>query len=684
MTCPYHDTGDGAEGDGLPSTSILGSDPEENTGVDRRAFMKSALTIGGTNALAAVTGMFGMPEPATAAEDSIGIAERWNRQHAWNRFQQTARGTAVPPPHHVLLLTHYQHGGAPKPSHREEMETAFQDLEAQFGWNHSGLLFTVGYSPEYFDRFDESLPTGLDPDTPDVPEAVEPILAGSLRRTEDTIARTELDREDITAEPYDVCIHLASDHVQHLLTAEELLWGESVAIDGTVVELDGSLDGLFDRPVCYPKRRTGFAGRENIVENLEEDVEFEDFDPSEELPDADLSMGLSALYDNSTPRETNITLLEDGMFFPVPKPPGVFAQGSVQHVSKLDVDLERWYEDNPTPQERMDRLFSPDHDVETAGEVAENLGASNSPVDGPPMRKVGREDVSKRTPDHAEEEGVVGHSQKVARGRVDYEDQRVFDLPEGDHAGIRPENLPDDHPESRDEPPRGHDEPQQKKTPLLRRDFDTTDQATPGVHFVALMRFNVYMEYQRLLMNDIDTDIIPPLVAGTDEGNLSDFVDTGDLDLPPLVDQLPDLVTDDSQQFDGEIDPDDSGILNYLTTQRRGNFLVPPLTLRSLPHPRGAELKISASKRGDTWRVTVYGQAEELDPETVRFGHYRDVNRGAGATPTKIDSSWWGTSTTYEFDHEETGIEESDDELRLFGKYEEDGKPARGTYHRLL
>jgi hypothetical protein len=63
-----------------------------------------------------------------------------------------------------------------------------------------------------------------------------------------------------------------------------------------------------------------------------------------------------------------------------------------------------------------------------------------------------------------------------------------------------------------------------------------------------------------------------------------------------------------------DFDTTDGGIVYSLTTQHRGNFLIPPLTLRSLPHPQGDDVYIDAERDGDTWRVTVYGQSEALDP----------------------------------------------------------------------
>lgn len=273
MPCPHHNGEKEGRTEAEPTD---GDDSRDTVGVERRDFMKSALAIGGSAALSTIIGLAGMPDQA-AAEAPIGIADRLNRQHAWDEYEFTDpdKGT-LPPSRHVLLMLEYQGDGEPDAEHRKEVQHAFRELEATIEWGNgggdgpaNGLLFTIGYSPAYFDRFDEDLPDGIDPHGPFEKPSL--ITAESLINT----PGVTLDHEDPVPESdgddgptYDACLHLASEHEQVLMAAEELLWGEIVDIDddGTAETLDHTLEGIFERPEEYPDRRVGFAGTKNLEE----------------------------------------------------------------------------------------------------------------------------------------------------------------------------------------------------------------------------------------------------------------------------------------------------------------------------------------------------------------------------------------------------------------------------------
>ena len=113
MGCPFHES-DGEADEDRPA-AVRGPDEQ---GVDRREFTKSALVIGGTNALATAVGLYGMPD--TAAAEPVGVAQRNDRQHAWDAFEAETRGTTVPPAHHLILLADYGGSGEPPPGHRKQ------------------------------------------------------------------------------------------------------------------------------------------------------------------------------------------------------------------------------------------------------------------------------------------------------------------------------------------------------------------------------------------------------------------------------------------------------------------------------------------------------------------------------------------------------------------------------------
>ncbi|MBB6646954.1 DUF7405 family protein [Halobellus ruber] len=699
MTCPFHDSGSTDTGEHNDTTDERATEepepgggsrstPDRDRGVERRSFLKSALAIGGASALSSALGVAGVPSVAAAEGDheAIGVAARDNRQHAWDGYEKyfPEREQTLPPEHHLVLHVDYTGDGEPTPEDRAEAAGAFREIERSFEWSHEGVLFTVGYSASYFDRFGEPLPKGIDPKG----GFAKPALLTPEQLIESPGVTLENERP-VAGDTYDAVIHLASDDIRKLLLVEQLLWDgydpaevwDEDPAEATI-GFDHTLDGIFTKPESYPARRVGFAGHENVEERLAEDTDFDaDRVPNEneledevgnEHPAAELSMGFNDQYKNSLPRETNVTLLEDQRLVE-PKSPGVFAQGTIQHVSKLNIDLDGFYDDHDL-EGRRDRMFSPDHDDDNTGAVGENLGNSNAPGDTP-MRDVtqapddptGGDKARETQPDW--EDGVAGHAQKVARARFDMETRITEEgqkrLSGGDREELLPaEERPDDLP--------GHDDAQETEGVLLRRDFVGTaplapgEDRTPGNHFIALMRFNPYMAYMRQAMNGVPFDSAAFGLVG--DGRI-EHDNTGA------------ILNDDGTLVDVD---EDSGIASYLETQRRGNYLVPPLTQRALPHPQGEEVDITVKRAGENYKVTVDGvTAGDLEDGTVQFGWFYDVNRARGAEPRQVTQR--GNRTTFVFPAGGTGIDtapggpDGDVRVRLLAKRNDTGRPVRGT-----
>lgn len=664
MPCPVHNSDDD---DGRRTDTDDGTSRAERSQIERRAFMKSALVIGGSSALSSVTSLYGMPETAAAAVDPVSVADRENRQHAWDRWETylDAHQQTVPPGYHLVLLADYDHEGEPQPRHRRRVADAFDQIEEAFEWSHDGVMFTVGYSLEYFRRYDENLPPGLDPELQEEKPGL--LSAADLIGTEGVT----LDREDPTADTHDVCLHMASDNVQNLLAVEAALWGDRDEVNG--VAFDASLQGILTEPQSYPERRVGFVGREALEE--EGGAGGDGGVYPDDIPESsDLSMGFNDQYRNSVPRETDATILEDQKLVD-PKPPGAFAQGTVQHVSKIDINLTEatgdreggWYDDHDL-DERRQLMLSPDHTAENTGEVGENLGNSTAPGDRP-MRAIDygkREDVAERTEDHANDDEVnrVGHAQKVARARFDLSgrltDEGQTRLSDGDEIlpGDSGEDTAGTDGEPYEENLRGHGEQQVTEQVILRRDVDTVDQDTPGNHFVALMRFAPYMVYMRRAMNDVPFD--------TDQFGLES--------------------DGDGFVHEGSVPEKQNGIVPYLTTQRRGNFLVPPITLRALPFPRADQIDVTVTREDGAYHVETGDLGpDQVDQGTMRFGWFYDVNRGRGAAPDGVSAEEDGLVALFPAD--ETGIDaapggpdgEEDVRLRLFAKRPDSRRPVRAT-----
>ena len=335
-------------------------------GIPRREFVKAAVAIGGSAALAACLQRESTPELPTGPDD---LSELPARQHAWNDVLATDdHGNDVAPKHHVLRLMDYSGAGPPSNADRETMERSLRTLERAYPRSHEGLLFTVSYSPAYFDGFDEPLPDSVDLQEP---KALAPFEEPALDRS-------------------DAVLHLASDYGSVVLAVEEALFGDAEELNG--VSVDAGLDDLFD-PV---DRRTGFIG-----DGLPADHQDVDGIPaSKPVPDdAPMYMGFKSGFKKNQATEDAVSIQS-----------GPFADGTTQQLSLIRLHLQQWYEQD-SRFHRVATMFCPVHAddglVEGSGD---NLGDTSLMTErGCPAH----------AEDHAREYGVVGHSQKSARARRD-------------------------------------------------------------------------------------------------------------------------------------------------------------------------------------------------------------------------------------------------------------------------
>ncbi|WP_122090295.1 DUF7405 family protein [Halalkalicoccus subterraneus] len=197
--------------------------------------------------------------------------------------------------------------------------------------------------------------------------------------------------------------------------------------------------------------------------------------------EAPFFMGFRSGFEESQATEDRVTIEE-----------GPFAGGTTRHVESLAIDLQQWYGQDSQFQ-RVAKLFSYRHaEEDRVGEYGEKLDESN----GLTAERIAN------TAEDAREYGVIGHAQKAARARDDGEPL------------------------------------------LLRRDFNTTDDDRPGLHFLSLQR-------------DIDEFVrVREAMTGA---NVAEETAVGSIT--------------------------NNGILQYLTVRRRGNYLLPPRELRAFPVP---------------------------------------------------------------------------------------------------
>lgn len=397
--------------------------------LSRRSFVITAVSIGGSVGLSACLGSESTPDVPKGPSNLEGLPAR---QHAWNDVLETDdHGNHVPPRHRVLLLLSLDGDGPPSPDDRETVERSLRSLERAYQRSPDGLLFTISYSRSYFDRFEDSLPEAVD-----LPEP------RALAAFEDPY----LDRPDAV-------VHLASNHGQVVLAAEEALRGNRDTVNG--VEMAASFADVFS----VVDRRTGFVG-EGLPQEHTDATGIPDSAP---IPDeAPMFMGFKSGFKHSQATEDRVTIQS-----------GPFAGGTTQQLSRLDLHLDQWY-DQDSRFHREATMFCPAlakaDAIEGAGDnLGDNSGMDRCPAHGDDLVE------------SAESEGMVGHSQKMVRAR--------------DEAGPR----------------------------LLRRDFNSTDDGRAGLHFLSLQREMTDFVETREAMNGEDLAAETPVGQRANNGILQYF-----------------------------------------------------------------------------------------------------------------------------------------------------------------
>ena len=332
-----------------------------------RRDLLQAVAVGGTTGIAACLG--GPAEDPIVARPNGSLPAG---QHEWQSGLATdADGNDVLPVHHVYLFCRLT--ADPTDTDRDRLERALSSLERAAAWRSTGLFCTVGYSAQYFDRFDVPLRDVELPTPAELSEEIDKFPGGQPPDLDDA----------------DLFVHLASDEAAGVLAAEAALRGDRTTFNGTT--MDGSLP---DR-VAIVDRRSGFVApglpaakqAERAVEPL----------PDEPIDDqAPLWMGFRAGYRASQASETEVTI-----------DTGPFAGGTVATLETFEVAVDLWYRDHDHAG-RIELMFSPGHDPATVGSVGERLGSD-------PDNAAAADAIH----DDLERAGKVGHAQKAARARVD-------------------------------------------------------------------------------------------------------------------------------------------------------------------------------------------------------------------------------------------------------------------------
>ncbi|WP_336134139.1 DUF7405 family protein [Natronomonas amylolytica] len=300
-----------------------------------------------------------------------------DRQHAWDAALHTdAHGNHHPPRHHRVLLLNLD--VEPSADAADTVETAMRELEATYEWSPDGLLHTLAWGTRYFERLGE--------------------LEASPIRHPEVLSRT--DDPDLLS--YDAALVLAADVPSHLVRAETALFSESEPLEGR--QLEARLDDVFS----VAARRTGFHGEGLPAEHTDAEGV-----PDDVPRDAPMFTGFMSMRRGTQASEDRVTIdsgrLEDGRF----------DGGTTMHLSHLSESLDAWW--NMDEGGRVDRMFSPEFSPEDIDSFTDDVPFLDQAFD------------------HAEEFGVVGHHEKVARAREDGSPvilRRDFNTTDGDRAGV--------------------------------------------------------------------------------------------------------------------------------------------------------------------------------------------------------------------------------------------------------
>jgi hypothetical protein len=348
---------------------MTGTD-EQPSGRTRRHVLKAAVAVGGSVGLSACLDAVGdggddRPPVPSGPDDRSTLP---TRQFAWGEhIRRDEFGNEQLPRHQTLLYLNLPGAGPPTADERATVERALTRLDEAYAWSGEGLLRSIAYSPEYFDRYGASLPESLD-------------LYPAKRLS--PFETPEFDRQD-------ALLHLASDRPDALLEAEQALTGERATANG--VEFDAALTDAFE----VDDRRTGFVGaglpaeKQAGLEGVPEDGPVPEASP--------LFMGFKAGFAKNQAPEDRVAIQE-----------GPFAEGTTKHVANLRQRLADWYGEQDFAQRVME-MFSPMH---VANDWVEDVGEN--------LEDDSRVDATLDTiEEQATEFGRVGHAQKAARANRD-------------------------------------------------------------------------------------------------------------------------------------------------------------------------------------------------------------------------------------------------------------------------
>ena len=218
------------------------------------------------------------------------------RQYAWTAtLAHDPDSNPIAPRFDRLLFFDVKR--SPTPSDARLLEAALRTLERRYVWAPGGLLFTAGWGAPYFERV-LSIPSPI------------------------PRARALSDFELPALDDRDLCLHLACDDQQRLVSVEAALV-HGAPLPGA----DGPLD--ISGALTWQETRTGFVGAG--LPAAHQDVD--GIPPGRPVPSTSpLFMGFKSGLRRNQAGEDDVAI-----------PSGPFAQGTTMQVSYMRLRLESWY-----------------------------------------------------------------------------------------------------------------------------------------------------------------------------------------------------------------------------------------------------------------------------------------------------------------------------------------------------
>jgi dye decolorizing peroxidase len=346
------------------------------TTLTRRRFLlrAGALAAGGAAAAVGLDRVLGQSKPVLLPALGIQPSGLPQRQHAWTAtLAGDSFGNPIAPRYDRLLFFDVE--GTAAPASARVLEASLRTLERAYRWGPSGLLFTVGWGPSYFEH-------SLGVAAP-IPQA-----------------KALSDFELPTIDAYALCVHLACDDEQRLAAVEAAIRGGELPVG-----VDGPLD--LSSVLRWRETRTGFVGAGLPARH--QDVG--GIPPGNPVPKSSpLFMGFKSGLRKNQATEDYVTIAD-----------GPFADGTTMQVSYMRLSLDGWY-GQLGQRERVALMYAPQVTPQQASRFTTDAAGDPALL----SQAVNRY-------------GMIGHAQASARARRNGKPlilRRDFDTVDGGQAGL--------------------------------------------------------------------------------------------------------------------------------------------------------------------------------------------------------------------------------------------------------